>query len=440
MSQSRRDDGKTTATITTIELRLDVAPANDIAPAAPTRRPGPLGLPRAYWLLWGGMLLNRLGGTVFFLLGVYLTHERGLRPELAGLIISLNAAGGLFAGPIGGALADRFGRRATLLVGTASAGALMLALGLSRSTAAIVAIAPCLGFFTDICRPPLQAAVADLVPPADRARAYGLLFWAFNLGFAAAAPLGGLLAEHHFTLLFVIDAATTLAYGAVVLVGVPETRPTAAGGHAGGAIWVRFAAPFRDRGFVQFTAIQFVMLLAFAQVLLAMPLDMRAHGLSTAAIGRLFGFNGILIVIVQPIALRAIHGFGQVRWLAAGAVLLGVGLGAMALAGGALVFVVATTIWTLGEICFSTAASTAIAELAPLNQRGAYQGTYQLAWGTASTCAPVIGSAVLAGAGSVALWLGCLGCCLAAAALHVRFTAPLVRGRRAPHVLPQTST
>ncbi len=176
MSQQRHDNGTTAAPISTIELRLDVAPANDVT----TVRPGPLGLPRTYWVLWTGILLNRLGGTVFFLLGVYLTRERGLRPELAGLVISLNAAGGLFAGPVGGALTDRIGRRATLLTGTALAGTLMLALGFARSTLAIVVIAPCLGFFTDICRPPVQAAVADLVPPADRPRAYGLLYWAFR--------------------------------------------------------------------------------------------------------------------------------------------------------------------------------------------------------------------------------------------------------------------
>src|SRR5216683_1024305 len=113
----------------------------------------------------------------------------------AGLVISLYAAGGLFAGPIAGALADRVGRRATLLAGTAGAGALMLALGFARSTTAIVALAPWLGLFTDACRPPLQAAVADVVPPEDRARAYGLLYWAINLGFAGASVFGGALAE-----------------------------------------------------------------------------------------------------------------------------------------------------------------------------------------------------------------------------------------------------
>jgi MFS family permease len=423
MSQQGRENGKTAAPISTIELRLDVAPANDVRVIPPPARMGFLGLPRAYWVLWGGVLLNRLGGTVFFMLGVYLTHERGLSEELAGLIISLNAAGGLFAGPVGGALADRIGRRATLLVGTAMAGALMLALGLARSTWAIVAIAPCLGFFTDICRPAQQATVADLVPPGDRPRAYGLLYWAFNMGFTAAAPLGGLLAEHHFTLLFVIDAVTTLAYGAIVLVALPETRPAPANDHAAAPAWARFVAPFRDRGFVIFTAIQVPLLLAFAQVLLALPLDMRAHGLETGAIGQLFCFNGLLIVFVQPLALRAARRFGPVHWLATGAALVGVGLGVGALAGGAGVYIVSTSIWTLGEICFSVSVPAVLAGLAPVHQRGAYQGTYQLAWGTASTLAPILGSAVLAHRGPITLWVGCLATCLLVALLHLRITA-----------------
>src|SRR6185295_17655622 len=131
---SQKNDAKTT---TTVELHPQLLPANDTgAPVVEhDGRSGLLGLPRTYWVLWSGTLLNKLGGTVFFLLGIYLTRERGLAPELAGLVISLYAAGGLVAGPLGGALADRIGRRATLLVGTTGAGALMLALGFTRSTA-----------------------------------------------------------------------------------------------------------------------------------------------------------------------------------------------------------------------------------------------------------------------------------------------------------------
>jgi MFS family permease len=418
----------------TLELAARVAPANDTAavavPAndtgavAAVMRGGPLGLPRTYWTLWVGMLLNRLGGAVFFLLGLYLTRERGLPAEVAGLIISLHAAGGLFAGPLGGALADRFGRRATLLAGTACAGTLMLALGLARSTAAIAVLAPLLGFATIACMPPLQAAVADVVPAGDRKRAYGLLYWAVNLGFAGASAFGGALAERHFTLLFVIDALTTYAYGIIVFFGVPETRPVRVA-PAGPRATPGFFAPFRDAPFVKFVLVQALLLVAFAQVIVALPLDMRARGISLPHIGWLLGLNGVYIVLAQPLALRFARGRSHVQWLVAGGVLTGVGLGGMALVSGVFGYVVTGIVWTLGEVGWSTAGPAIAADLAPAERRGAYQGTYALAWGTSSMLAPIVGTFVLARLGAPALWLGCLAVSFAAAALHLR----IARGR-----------
>jgi MFS family permease len=420
MSQTNPQNGTTSATPATLDLRSRVAPANDTGAGPVAVRTGLLGLPRAYWTLWGGMLLNRMGGAVFFLLSLYLTRERGLRPELAGLVISLYAAGGLFGAPLGGALSDRLGRRAALLTGTAGAGTLMLALGLARATSAIVAIAPLLGFFSALPQPALQAAVADLVPPHDRKRAYGLLYWAVNLGFAGAAALGGALAERHFGLLFVVDALTTFAYGAIVLVALPETRPALSPDAAAGARRAGLLAPLRDRPFVSFVLVQTLLLVAFAQVIVGLPLDMRAHGVALPHIGWLMALNGVYIVFLQPLALRLVRGHSHTRWLVVGTALTGLGLGATAFAGSALAYALTSLVWTLGEVGFSTASPTIVAELAPADRRGAYQGTYQLSWGVASLIAPVVGTLVLARLGSAALWAGCLVVCLAAAALHQR--------------------
>jgi MFS family permease len=407
-----------------LAVRSRVEPANDTGRGGAVCA-GPLGLSRTYWKLWAGMLLNKLGGTIFFLLGLYLTRERGLRPELAGLVISLYAVGGLVAGPIGGLLADRIGRRATLLAGTTCAGTLMLALGLARSTTAIAVLAPFVGFCTMACVAPLQAAVADVVSSENRTRAYGFLYWAINLGFSGASIVGGALAEKHFGLLFVIDALTTYAYGAIVYFGVPETRPVPAR-HGASGVATSFFSPFRDGFFVKFVLIQALLLVAFAQVITALSLDMRAHGLELPAIGWLMGLNGMYIVVAQPLLLRAVKGRRHADWLVAGCVLTGLGLGATAFAGGALIYALSAVVWTLGEVGFSTGAPALVAELAPVARRGAYQGTYQLAWGTASVVAPTVGTFVLARFGATALWVGCLVACFAAAALHARHTA---RGR-----------
>lgn len=412
-------------TATTIRATTDVPAATSSVVHGRGKRAvvgGLGGLPRAFWFLWAGMLLNRVGGGVFTLLAIYLTGARGMRPELAGLVISLHAAGGVFAGPVGGVLADRLGRRATLLLGTFLAGTMMLALGFARDTASIVVLAPLLGFCTSLCSPPLQAAVADLVAPEERWRAYGLIYWAINLGFGVAASLGGLLAEHSFTLLFVIDAVTTFGYGALVWWRVPETRPLATPGlpSPSAARTIRaLLAPFRDRALMTLMIIQLPVLLAFSQVLVALPLDMRAHGLSVDRVGVLLGLNGVVIVLVQPLALRLGRGARPVPLLAFGAALTGVGLGAIALASGVWGYAIATVIFTAGEIAGSLATPTLVAALAPADRRGAYQGTYQLVWAVASMVAPVAGSAVLAHAGSRALWLGCLGVGLCGAVLHL---------------------
>jgi MFS family permease len=281
--------------------------------------------------------------------------------------------------------------------------------------------------FTDLARPPLQASITDVVAPDQRGRAFATLYWAINLGFAGAAVLGGSLAERSFTPLFVIDALTTFSYGTIVFLAVPDTRPPATAPPARPARALdlhALAAPFLDRRFMRFLMVQAVLLIAFAQVIVSLPLDMRNHGLPTVQIGWLLGLNGLLIVIAQPIVLRFVRGFSHAQWLVAGAGLTGVGLGVNALAGGAAVYALATLIWTMGEIGFSTATPAIIGELAPLDRRGAYHGANQVVWGAAFMTAPLLGSFVLAHAGGGALWLGCLAAGVSAAALHRRRAAP----------------
>jgi MFS family permease len=416
------------------------APVATAAPRpalAPTTRTALLGgLPRAFWVLWAGTLVNRLGGAVFPFLAVYLTRERGLSAERAGLVVGLYAAGGMIAGPAGGALADRAGRRPTLLLGTTGAAAAMLGLGFAPSAAAIVLLAPLLGFFTDLCRPPLNAAVADLVPAAERTRAYGLLYWAINLGFAGAAALAGALAQVGFSILFVVDALTTLAFGALVLLGVPESLPARTAVTAPGrppprepgrwraslAAGAALFAPFRAPRFARFLGLQALVYLVFQQVLLALPLDMRAHGLSTAEVGRLLALNGIAIVLVQPLLVRVLARLPRARVLSTGAALIGLGYGVAALAGGVPVFAASILVWTLGEILTFTATPSLIAELAPPAARARYQGAHQLVWGLTGIVAPPLGGLVLRSFGGGTLWVGCAVIGLGAAVLY------LVRG------------
>ncbi|MGH9387429.1 MAG: MFS transporter, partial [Vicinamibacterales bacterium] len=59
----------------------------------------------------------------------------------------------------------------------------------------------------------------------DRPRAFGLIYWAVNLGASVAPLLGGVLAARSYRALFAADAATTVLFGIILWVALPETRP-----------------------------------------------------------------------------------------------------------------------------------------------------------------------------------------------------------------------
>ena len=83
------------------------------------------------------------------------------------------------------------------------------------------------GLVAELYRPAVQAMVADIVPEAQRLRAYGLLYWAVNLGFSLSPLIAGFVARQSYLALFVADAVTTFVFAAIILWRVPETLPAA---------------------------------------------------------------------------------------------------------------------------------------------------------------------------------------------------------------------
>jgi len=377
------------------------------------------GLPRAFWWLWAGMLVNRLGGFVVPYLAIYLTERRGATVAQAGAIASLWGLGSIGSGPVGGLLADRLGRRATLVGALAVGGAGMIALGFVERLEVIAPAAALLGFASESFRPAMQAAVADVVTePAARLRAYGLVYWAVNLGFGVALVLAGVLASVSYTLLFVLDGATTLAFAAIVLWRVPETRPRGEPGSHASALR-GLAVAFGDRVLMALLGLNFLFAALLWQSHAALPVDMRAHGLSPATYGVLMALNGITIVLVQPFAPRLVAGRDAGRVLAAAGLVIGAGWGLNAVARSALGYGAAILVWTLGEVVTSPTAAAVVAELAPPELRGRYQGAYGMSWALAAFAGPGVGAFVLGRFGAAALWLGCFGVGVALALGHL---------------------
>lgn len=369
------------------------------------------GLPRPFWFLWAGTFVNRVGSFVLPFLALYLTQSLGLSVSQAGAVLALYGAGAAVAGPVGGFLADRVGRRFTMILALGLGGASMIALGHVHRVEWIAPAIFMVALLTEMYRPAMQAAVSDLVPATDRVRAFGLVYWVINVGFAIGLMLGGLLAARSYYWLFVGDGATTLLYAALIAFGVPETRPAAAARSAGAPRsneLADFFAPYRDRHFVAFLTLSMLFAMVFLQNSTTFAIDLTAHGVSKATFGRILALNGVIIVIVQPFLGPWLSRLDRFRTIAIGAVLVGAGFGLNAVAKSVPLYALGVVIWTVGEMGVLPVANAVVADLAPARLRGRYQGAYSLSFGLAVCLAPAVGMAVLDHAGSRTLWLGCL--------------------------------
>jgi MFS family permease len=366
------------------------------------------GLPRTFWMLFSAMLVNRVGAFGLLLLPTYLTAARGTTLAVAGLVTGAYGAGGAGGTLLGGVLADRWGRKATYLAGTSAAAVLMVGLGLARPIWLIAVLAAATGLAHSLPGPATVAAVVDVLPEADRSRAFNLQFWAFNMGGAVAAALAGVIAEFSFLALFLIDATMTAVTAVLVWRLVPETlrreptadagprrlfpinrarAPHAADGPASGGLGV----VLRDRVFLTFVGLTFILALLTMQGQSILQLAMEGDGLRPSAYGMVVSLGGAMIVVGQLFVPRLIGARRHAVVLAAAFVLLAAGYGAVFLADRLWIYLAAASVWTVGQMLAAPPNASIIAELAPTALRGRYQGVFFLVFPAAGFVAPSLG-------------------------------------------------
>jgi MFS family permease len=363
--------------------------------------------PQAYWFLWLGTVINRLGGFVVPFLSLYLTSQRGIRVSEAGLIVSLFGAGSFLSQLTGGELTDRLGRRPVLLMSLLVTPFITITLGLVRTLPLIAGATLLMGFFTDLYRPAVSAAVSDLVPSHARARAFGYLYWAINLGAALAPIIAGFAARLNYFLLFAGDALTTLLYGLIIWRRVPETQPSEAVHMARISPRGRIRQLRREPILLIMTGLTLMFASIYMQGNVTLPLDMSRQGLGPSDYGLAIAANGILIILITIQLSKLIGRLPRFGAMSIAALLTGIGFGVVALAGGLPVYVLSVIIWTVGEIISASVAPAIIADLAPVELRGLYQGIFGSAWGLSLFIGPLVGSWVFDCFGPHALWLGC---------------------------------
>jgi MFS family permease len=355
-------------------------------------------LPAAVWVLVIARGVNRLGAFTLPFLAVVLTVQLGASVAEAGLVLTVFGLATLPSRVFGGHLADRLGRRWTIVVGLAGCAVGQLWIAASGSLWSAVPAVVVLGLAFEIYEPPSQAIIADVTEPADRPTAYGLLGAVMAVAAVVAGLLAAWLGQWDLRWLFVADAASCLGCAVLVAVALPggvQVAPAAA------VVW-------RDRRLLWVLGSGTVFAVLAMVLVFGLPLTLLDRGVSASGVGIILAVSAIAQVAVQPVLrTRRLQALDDFQALALGYVLLGVGLIANGFSHSLPAFLAAAVVWSLGDLILIGRALSVVAELAPEHARGRYLATYGLSWGVATAGAPLLGTQLLSAIGPTGLWLGC---------------------------------
>jgi DHA1 family tetracycline resistance protein-like MFS transporter len=294
--------------------------------------------------------------------------------------------------PVQGALSDRYGRRAVILLSSFGLGVDFI----------VMALAPTLWLLlvgravSGICSASFSTAnayIADVVPKEKRAAAFGLLGAAFSIGFVLGPALGGALGHWHLRLPFWVAAALALVnfcYGWFVLpesLPVERRAPRFDWGHAnplGSVLLLRRYPKVLGLAVVFFLINLAQFSLNSTYVLFT---DYR-FGWGPRTVGYTLALVGLCTGIVQGgLVRRLMPRLGERRMILAGLVLCAAGYVLFGLAPTAGLFLAAIPVFCLGGLAGPPAQSLMTHQVDP-HEQGRLQGSLSSLRGLAGVFGP----------------------------------------------------
>lgn len=392
-----------------------------------------------FWGLWVTLLILWMGRFVTSFLSMYLVSDMHVSAGVAGTIVSMYGFGGIFGCLYGGALSDRFGRPAMIVIGNLGSAAMLVLLAFIGNPWIMAIALLVYGAISSMPTPAVAAYVSDVVPFRKQKRAYSLQTWAANFGFAIGPIIANQLVKISYALMFYAEAAV-LVFATILMivffkeVGLgkrprgevaPARASQSAESAAGNAVehavkqtgelqrpqrfsvWRSYRRACADGALMSMVVLMFLYTLAYYQIVSGLPISMTQIGLGTDEYSSLLTINGGLLCLLQIPAIGLFQRMSNTRVLVLGMSITAVGYAFQIGANSWVAFAIATVLWTLGELGTFPIAATTVANIAPKDVRGTYQGLYNLVWSLSNAFSPLVGGWILNAFGSRVLWICC---------------------------------
>lgn len=309
-----------------------------------------------------------------------------------GLFVALWAAMQFIFSPIIGSISDHYGRRPVILVSVAGLAADFVLMALAPSLWWL-AVGRIIGGITSSNFVTVFAYMADITPPEDRAKGYGLIGAAFSFGFVIGPAVGGILGEWGPRVPFWVAAGITalaFLYGLFVLPEslAPEKRMKFS--------WDR-ANPFGAlrllRSHPELSSLAVVnFLLYFAHHLFSAVFVLYAgyrYGWGALEVGLLLALVGALDMLVQGLLVAPlVKKWGDRRVMVVGLFMGAIGVACMGLAPTGALFIASMLPNALWGLAMPTIQSLMTARVSE-SEQGQLQGANNSVGAIAGVASPL---------------------------------------------------
>ena len=365
--------------------------------------------PSPFKVLVLATFIDRLGGFLLYpFFALYVTAHFNVGMLEVGFLFALFSAGNIIGGIIGGALADKYGRRAMLLIGLISSGVSSIFMGLVDDLNIFYILAAFMGLMGNFGGPARQAMVADLLPKEKQAEGFGILRVAVNLSATVGPILGGFIATQSYLFLFIADAVSSLITGIIVFFVIPETKPERKEGEVEESVVksvIGYKEVLKDWRYMLFLSVSAITVIVYMQMNATLSVFLRdVYGFPTMYFGFLLSMNAVMVVIFQFWITRKMSKYSPMKVMAIGTLFYMVGFGMYGFISESYLFFIAMAIITIGEMIEMPIGQTTAASFAPEDKRGRYMAVFGFHWAIPNLFAILLAGLVIEHIGQNWVW------------------------------------
>ncbi len=337
------------------------------------------GMSRSAYVIFFARMVTNMGAFIWPLLTLILSKKIGYTASQIAIISVAIGAVYIPGNIIGGKMADRFNKKKLIVIFDLISVTFFIACAFIEPGHMMTVFFVIAGLFANMEGPAFDALVAEASKPQEREKIYSLSYLGHNLGFIFGAAIGGMLFANHLSLMFVIDALTTLSSTILIVAFVKtikseqlmEEERNEYEEHAGES--VNGLQVLKDRKPVMIQILAFILAaLVYDQWAFVLPLYMgHVFGENSARLfGFLASFNGFVVIAFTPVITWLLKRLTELPKIIIG---LSLYSGSYLLLRGTTfypIFIIMMLVFTLGEIINMLGSSPYISRRVPATHRG----------------------------------------------------------------------